>query len=175
MGRKCATATSARASLSLFVNHPLIVYSKPSRPIALVAEVTTLRRHMESTHRAEYLQWAEANNFPSMLPKDAKQRKEGASSHNQPRLDSHLQPKERVIPYSDKMFRDAAIQWLIDTDQPIAALEHPSFKNMIDVAARATNGVKIPNRKATRQAIIDSFKQQMTNLRARLSVCNSNY
>ncbi|KIK81929.1 hypothetical protein PAXRUDRAFT_154892, partial [Paxillus rubicundulus Ve08.2h10] len=127
----------------------------------------TLQCHMESTHRAEYLQWAEANNFTSMLPKDAKQQKEGVLSHNQPKLDSHLQPlplKEQVIPYSDKMFCEAAVQWLIDTDQPIAALEHPSFKNMIDIAAHAANGVKIPNCKATWQAIIDSFKQQMMNL-----------
>jgi hypothetical protein len=28
--------------------------------------------------------------------------------------------------------------------KPIQALEHPKFKEMIDVASRATKGVKIP-------------------------------
>ncbi|KZP31896.1 hypothetical protein FIBSPDRAFT_723521, partial [Athelia psychrophila] len=54
--------------------------------------------------------------------------------------------------------------------QPIAALEHPKFKDMIDIASRATNGVKIPNRKATRLAIIRMFKSQLSNLKKRLNV-----
>ncbi|KAH7903418.1 hypothetical protein BJ138DRAFT_1020674, partial [Hygrophoropsis aurantiaca] len=138
-----------------------------------VAEVSTLRRHLESAHKADYLLWAEANKFISMLPRDAKRRKEEAAVDNQARLDAHLKPipvKERVIPYTDKLFREASIQWLVDTDQPIAAFEHPSFKNMIDIAAHATNGVKISTRKQTRQAIIDTFKQQLTNIRNKLLV-----
>ena len=70
--------------------------------------------------QADYLQWAEANNFVSMLPKDTKQRRVQASANSQSQLDSHVQPmvpKERTIPYSDKAFRHAAIQWLIGTDQ----------------------------------------------------------
>jgi hypothetical protein len=31
--------------------------------------------------------------------------------------------------------------------QPIQALEHPKFKDMIDFASRVTNGVKIPGQK----------------------------
>ena len=42
---------------------------------------------------------------------------------------------------------------------------------MIGIAARATNGVKIPNCKATWQAIIELFKQNLTNLRNRVKVC----
>lgn len=41
---------------------------------------------------------------------------------------------------------------------------------MIDVAARATNGVKLPSRSKTRRAIIDLFKRNLTNLRRRLLV-----
>ena len=41
---------------------------------------------------------------------------------------------------------------------------------MINTAARATSGVKIPNRRQTRQAIIDTFKEQLTALRVRLTV-----
>ena len=41
---------------------------------------------------------------------------------------------------------------------------------MIQTAARATNGVKIPNRRQTRQVIIDTFREQMKALQARLTV-----
>lgn len=41
---------------------------------------------------------------------------------------------------------------------------------MIEVAARATNGVKIPGRKATREEIMRMFKNQLTYLRTRLQV-----
>lgn len=58
-----------------------------------------------------------------------------------------------VIPYSDKLFKSVAIEWLIATDQmrhhlsfpftailstvpqPIEAFDHPKFKEMIDVAS----------------------------------------
>jgi hypothetical protein len=78
---------------------------------------------------------------------------------------------ERVLPYSDKLFRQAAIEWLVSTDQPIQALEHPKFKEMIDVASRATNGVKIPGRKSTRAEIKRMFKTHLTDLKSRLNVC----
>jgi hypothetical protein len=99
---------------------------------------------------------------------------------------------ERVVPYSDKLFHRTAIQWLTATDQvmcilclplirlspqpnysflqPIQALEHPKFKEMIDVASRATNGVDIPGRKATRGEIIRLFKDHLTNLKAEFAV-----
>jgi hypothetical protein len=34
-------------------------------------------------------------------------------------LDGHLQnlPLEQVVPYSDKVFREAAVEWVIATDQ----------------------------------------------------------
>jgi hypothetical protein len=41
---------------------------------------------------------------------------------------------------------------------------------MIDVAARATNGVKIPGRKSTRAEIKRTFKEHLTKLKARLNV-----
>jgi hypothetical protein len=42
---------------------------------------------------------------------------------------------------------------------------------MIDTAARATNGVKIPGRRQTRQAIINLFKRNLMKLHERLLVC----
>ena len=101
----------------------------------------------------------------SMLPKDCRECKEKASgSQKQSQLDSHFQPtlvKEIVTPYSDNLFCNATIEWLINTDQvhfinldrscymtvlqPISALKHSSFQKMVNIASCTTTGVKIPN------------------------------
>ena len=54
--------------------------------------------------------------------------------------------------------------------QPVQALEHPAFKNMIGIAAHATNGVVILNRKVTRYEIMNLFKKNLSNLHERLNV-----
>ena len=57
-----------------------------------------------------------------MLPKDAEKRQNDAASEKQSCLDSHLREKpqkERVIPHNDDLFHDAAIEWLVSTDQVI--------------------------------------------------------
>ncbi|KAG8220554.1 hypothetical protein J3R82DRAFT_3287, partial [Butyriboletus roseoflavus] len=55
--------------------------------------------------------------------------------------------------------------------QPISALEHPSFRKMINIAALAmTNGVKIPSRKYTHTLIIDMFREHMIKLQSQLLV-----
>ena len=41
---------------------------------------------------------------------------------------------------------------------------------MIDIASHATNGVKIPGRKATRAEIIRIFKNHLTRLKKKLNV-----
>ena len=87
-------------------------------------------------------------------------------------LDRHLSEQsltERVAPYSDKFFHQVAIEWLVATDQPIQALEHPQFKKMIDIASRATKGVNVPSRKVTRSHIIRYFKDHLMKLKTRLS------
>jgi len=55
-----------------------------------------------------------------MLPRDAQNRRDAASANEQTRLDSHLKElplKEKVLPYTDKLFCDVAIEWLVLTDQ----------------------------------------------------------
>ena len=55
-----------------------------------------------------------------MLPKDAQKRCRDAQADNQSRLDPHLREKpqkEIIIPYTDERFRDAALEWLVSTDQ----------------------------------------------------------
>ncbi|KAE9392984.1 hypothetical protein BT96DRAFT_829877 [Gymnopus androsaceus JB14] len=119
-----------------------------------VSDISTLHRHLGLKHEYAYQQWAKANDFKSMIPKDVADRKnaEATAIGEQGTINDHavpLEPKPRIIPYSDELFQQAAIEWLVETDQPIAALEHPKFRNMINVAARATNGIKIPGCKAT--------------------------
>lgn len=44
---------------------------------------------------------------------------------------------------------------------------------MINIAARATDGVKVPDRKTARKDIISLFKKQVTNLKVHLNVRES--
>ncbi|KAI0793625.1 hypothetical protein C8Q74DRAFT_1194947 [Fomes fomentarius] len=140
----------------------------------LVVDVSTIRRHLEKFHEGAYHAWTEQSGFVSMLPSDSAARCSEANRKDQTRLDPHLHerpPPPHVVKYSHGDFRKAAIDWLVEIDQPLQALEHPSFKNMIDIAARATDGVRIPNRKQTRAAIIDQFKDNLRRLREQLNVC----
>ncbi|KAI5990905.1 hypothetical protein EDD15DRAFT_2169746, partial [Pisolithus albus] len=131
----------------------------------LVSEASTLCRHMQAKHKAEYLKWAAANKFISMLPEDSQRHRAEAASSSQPNLDAHVIPREQVLHYSESAFREVAIQWLIETDQPINVLQNPMFMQMINVASRAQKSVKIPNHRQTRQAIIDLFKSNLRELR----------
>ena len=122
--------------------------------------------------KGKYRKWADQAKFESKLPGDVKKRKVAAETVTRT-LDCDLRERklaDRVLPYSDKLFQQAAIEWLVATDQPIRALEHPRFKEMIDIASRATNGVKIPSRKATRAEIKNMFKDYLMRLKSRLNV-----
>ena len=64
------------------------------------------------------------NNFDSMLPDDAKARRaEAHEALKQTRVGDHfttVNPADdykKLEPFSQELFRDAAIQWLIETDQ----------------------------------------------------------
>ncbi|KAJ8503453.1 hypothetical protein ONZ45_g10852 [Pleurotus djamor] len=134
------------------------------------ADVSTLRRHLEAYHRGLYLEWCQANKFVSKLPKDRAHAKKAAQqSTSQQLLTSHLVVNpDTPITYSESTFREAALGWLVQTNQPIQAFDHPAFQNMINIAARATNGVKLPTRNGTRSALITMFKLKLTLLRKRL-------
>jgi len=83
----------------------------------LVNEITTLRRHAEAHFADKYRKWAKEHSFESMLPGDVKARKENATQQS---INAHLTERklgERVVPYSDKLFKKAAIEWLVATDQ----------------------------------------------------------
>ncbi|KIK15626.1 hypothetical protein PISMIDRAFT_38896, partial [Pisolithus microcarpus 441] len=59
----------------------------------------------------------------------------------QPSLEGHLVEKDQIIQYSESIFRQATILWLIETDQPIHVLQHPTFQQMVEITSHARNGI----------------------------------
>ena len=146
-----------------------------------------------SSYQGRYRKWCKVNNFVSMLPEDSKACCDAvAEKLKQLQLNDHftvIPEEEKPTPYTGEVFKEAAIQWLIETDQvlfccsfkthlwffffpkqPIQAFEHPTFKHMISVASRPTKGAKIPNRKQSCDEIISTFKKQMMALKDHLNV-----
>ncbi|KAI0277661.1 hypothetical protein BC826DRAFT_927679 [Russula brevipes] len=87
-------------------------------------------------------------------------------------LDSDLVEKklsERVVHYSHKLFRQVAVEWLVATDQPIQALQHPKFRELI-------TSLLVPQRGQHSRAeghaaeIMRLFKEHLTKLKAQLNV-----
>ncbi|KAH9912270.1 uncharacterized protein B0H18DRAFT_890420, partial [Fomitopsis serialis] len=141
-----------------------------------VQDVSTLRRHLAAHHKAnsltlvqgQILSWCDKHKYESKLEDDIKARAAAAAaeseSQKQTTLDGHVHsgpPVDPVIPYSDSAFKSAAIEWLVATDQPIGAFEHPAFINMINIASRAKGAVTLPKRSATRQEILAQFHQYL--------------
>ncbi|KIK29638.1 hypothetical protein PISMIDRAFT_89092, partial [Pisolithus microcarpus 441] len=117
-----------------------------------------------------YLKWAAENDFTSMLPRDTKWQWEDSILSMQSSLNAHLVQKVPMVQYSDAAFCDTAVQWVIETDQAIHALQHLAFQKLISIASKATNGVDIPTWKQTQQKIIDLFKTNLCNLCKHLQV-----
>ncbi|KAI9459006.1 hypothetical protein HD554DRAFT_2029467, partial [Boletus coccyginus] len=84
----------------------------------------------------------------------------------QPSLNGHLVPTDTIIQYSDSAFHDAAIEYLVATDQPIHAMKHPMFQKMLKIASCAPghNKIKLPGRTTTREPIIKKFKIDLLSL-----------
>ncbi|KAF8833441.1 hypothetical protein BDN67DRAFT_860448, partial [Paxillus ammoniavirescens] len=62
-----------------------------------------------------YRKWCKTNNFKSMLPTDVKAHNAATVVVNakQSSLDDHvrvIEPGEHVLPYTNKLFREAAIE-----------------------------------------------------------------
>ncbi|KAI0293023.1 hypothetical protein B0F90DRAFT_1582275, partial [Multifurca ochricompacta] len=120
--------------------------------------------------------WCKSTGFLSMLPEDANARRKEVleKEMEQTQVDKHFHPVDpdsKPLPYTDDRYiKEAAIQWLIETDQSISAFEHPSFQHMIHLASRATRSIKIPNRKQMHDKIITLFKMQMTKLKDCLNI-----
>ena len=127
-----------------------------------------------------------------MLLDDTRQHRETTLDNNlqtqQTVLTDHFDTAEVVVPYSDQAFQSATIKWLVHTNQvcgffsflsiadhlllqPIQALNHATFKSMLDIASQVTKGVSLLTPKKTRDCIIHMFKQKMYLLQDRLNVC----
>ena len=57
-----------------------------------------------------------------MLPEDTKARRREVleKAMEQSQVDDHfplLKPEDKPVPYSDDLFKEASIQWLVETDQ----------------------------------------------------------
>ena len=62
-----------------------------------------------------------------MLPEDSKARCQEALENlmQQTQVDEHfnsVNPNDKPVPYTDDVFKEAAIQWLIETDQVLFIL-----------------------------------------------------
>jgi hypothetical protein len=73
-------------------------------------------------NQGRYRRWCTSSGFLSMLPEDAKARRKAALEKvmEQTQVDDHfrpMKPEDKPTPYSDEVFKQAAIQWLIETDQ----------------------------------------------------------
>ncbi|KAI0682147.1 hypothetical protein BC835DRAFT_1300281, partial [Cytidiella melzeri] len=102
----------------------------------IVNKASTLRRHLQSVHLAQYHQWAKEANFESKLPDDVKKCKKQNRKieAEQKTLDAHLQDMTKanqVVAYSDPAFCRAILEWIVITDQPISATEHPQYHTMM--------------------------------------------
>ena len=68
-----------------------------------------------------YQKWCKENKFLSMLPDDAQEQR--AAHHlklQQTQVNDHFptaQPEDKPPPYTDELFKEATIEWLIQTDQ----------------------------------------------------------
>ncbi|KAI6112343.1 hypothetical protein EV401DRAFT_1867338, partial [Pisolithus croceorrhizus] len=118
--------------------------------------------HLQACHQGEYLRWLAANAFKLMLPNDVKHMQSSVS--RQSRLEGHLVERGLIVQYSEAVFHEATVLWLIETDQPIHALQHPSFGRMIEIASHAKNGIRILSHRQTCQANINVFKTRLLDL-----------
>ena len=69
-----------------------------------------------------YKKLAKRNNFNSMLPKDTQecQKMLAATNLQQSAVDDHFElacPEDKPVLYADNLFHEAAIEWLIETNQ----------------------------------------------------------
>jgi hypothetical protein len=95
--------------------------------------------------QGKYRKWAQGVSYESRLPGDIKKRK-AATEHATRTLDRDLKEKklkDRVVPYTDKVFRQAAIEWLVATDQ-VSQILRVVFSFDVNVLLVADTGLRTP-------------------------------
>ncbi|KAG7096234.1 hypothetical protein E1B28_003683 [Marasmius oreades] len=125
--------------------------AKKQEKMWFVRDTTTARWHLESMHRDAYIEWCNRNDFSSMLPRDRKAECTAVSSTTTQTTLAGVfpvtsNPTPTKIPYTAGNFMCAALKWVIATDQALSAVEEPSYRKMIQIAAAPPNGkVDIPS------------------------------
>ncbi|KAJ6525359.1 hypothetical protein B0H19DRAFT_868485, partial [Mycena capillaripes] len=105
---------------------------------------------------------------------------------SQARLQGKQICKPEVVKYSDVLFAEATIKWMVVTDQarifqslrdprlltsqPLRTVDNAHFQEMIDIASRAQDGVQGPQRRAILAGMISMFKKKQLQLREHLNV-----
>jgi hypothetical protein len=59
---------------------------------------------------------------------------------------------------------------ILTSRKPISVFEHPRFKDMIEMASCAKEGVKLPGVRPTRKEIIDMFQCHLRQLKSRFTM-----
>ncbi|KAL1750578.1 hypothetical protein FB107DRAFT_223645, partial [Schizophyllum commune] len=71
---------------------------------------------------------------------------------------------------SDSLFKRTVAEFVVDTNQSLCITKQPSFINMVQVASRARDGVRIPTRKSLRKEIIAMWKESMKSVKGEMKV-----
>jgi hypothetical protein len=82
-----------------------------------------------------------------MLPKDARRRRDAAAADEQTHLDPYLKEllvKVKAISYTDDLFRNVAIEWLVSTDQVSGLCHDRSTLPMLNSTV-ANSGFSAPS------------------------------
>jgi hypothetical protein len=90
-----------------------------NRSTPLVLHIFNIKTAHSQSLQGKYRNWCEKAGFESKLAGDVAAQKLKAE-RSQSTIDGHLVEKklaERHVAYSDKIFRQAAIEWLVATDQ----------------------------------------------------------
>jgi hypothetical protein len=71
------------------------------------------------------------------------------------------------VVFTEKTFRDYLKEWIITTDQPFTAVEHPSFQKMIKLC---NADAKVPSATTVKNDIMNDFDHERGNIRTLLQV-----
>lgn len=106
----------------MITQHYVAIWLQSIRYSFLYTRITYLTTYRYTKkYQDQYRSWCKKKNFLSMLPEDTKARKAQIKEKlEQTHVNDHFAkapPENKPEPYSDELFKEAAIQWLVETDQ----------------------------------------------------------
>ena len=81
-----------------------------------------------------------------MLPRDTEARRKDKETKTrvQTSLEPHMTERETVVKYSDNAFREAAIEWLVETDQVCSEVVLNALYRLLMCCCTAHSSVRAP-------------------------------